>query len=42
MLSDAVSGERFAAVRERTPLPTLICRHNSLIRRTLGKVDPVL
>ena len=41
-LSDAVSGERFAAVRERTPLPTLICRHNSLIRRTLGKVDPVL
>ena len=24
------------------PLPALVCRHNSLIRRTLGRVDPVL
>ena len=41
-LRDCVSGERFAAAREDAPLPALICRHSSLIRRTLGEVDPVL
>ena len=41
-LRDCVSGERFAGAREVMPLPALICRHSSLIRRTLGEVDPVL
>ena len=41
-LRDCISGERFAAAREDAPLPALICRHSSLIRRTLGEVDPVL
>ena len=41
-LRDSVSGERFPKLRTQTPLPVLVCRHNSLIRRTLGKVDPVL
>lgn len=38
-LRDALSGERFAARRQSEPLPVLIYRHNSLIRRTLGQVD---
>ena len=38
-LKDAFSGARFAAQKQETPLPVLICRHNSLIRRTLGQVD---
>ena len=41
-LQDRASGERFSKMRMETPLPALICRHNSLIRRTLGTVDPVL
>lgn len=28
--------------RSPEPLPTLVYRHNSLIRRTLGEVDPQL
>lgn len=38
-LKDVFSGARFAAQKQETPLPVLICRHNSLIRRTLGQVD---
>ena len=41
-LQDCISGERFAKTRTDVPLDALIYRHNSLIRRTLGKVDPVL
>lgn len=41
-LWDSASGEHFPKMRMETPLPALICRHNSLIRRTLGEVDPVL
>lgn len=38
-LKDALSGVRFAAQKQEDPLPALIYRHNSLIRRTLGQVD---
>ena len=38
-LSDALSGARFAKEKQSEPLPVLIYRHNSLIRRTLGQVD---
>lgn len=38
-LSDAVSGGAFAASRQAEPLPVLIYRHSSLIRRQLGRVD---
>ena len=41
-LQDYTSGEHFAKKRAEAPLPALIYRHNSLIRRTLGEVDPVL
>ena len=41
-LQDYTSGEHFAKKRADAPLPALIYRHNSLIRRTLGEVDPVL
>ena len=41
-LRDITSGEHFAKTRAEAPLPALIYRHNSLIRRTLGEVDPVL
>ena len=39
---DALSGTRFACKRQTEPLPHLIYAHNSLIRRTLGQVDPRL
>ena len=41
-LKDAFSGETFALERQTEPLPHLIYAHNSLIRRTLGQVDPRL
>ena len=41
-LADAFSGETFAQTRQEVPLPFAVCRHNSLIRRTLGQVDPRL
>ena len=41
-LRDRFSAERFPKLRLEAPLPALVCRHNSLIRRTLGRVDPVL
>ena len=41
-LRDGFSTERFPKLRLEAPLPALVCRHNSLIRRTLGRVDPVL
>lgn len=41
-LTDALSGLSFAETRQTEPLPCLICSHNSLIRRTLGQVDPRL
>lgn len=41
-LRDGFSAERFPKLRMEAPLPALVCRHNSLIRRTLGRVDPVL
>ena len=41
-LRDGFSAERFPKLRLEAPLPALVCRHNSLIRRTLGRVDPVL
>lgn len=41
-LSDAVSGCRFACAHSRNPLPVRVYAHSSLIRRTLGAVDPVL
>ena len=39
---DWLSGVRFAADRQQQPLPVMVYRHNSLIRRTLGDVDPQL
>ena len=39
---DAFSREIFAREKQETPLPHLIYAHNSLIRRTLGQVDPRL
>ena len=41
-LRGGFSAERFPKLRLEAPLPALVCRHNSLIRRTLGRVDPVL
>ena len=35
-LRDGFSAERFPKLRMESPLPALVCRHNSLIRRTLG------
>lgn len=39
---DAQGRERFVAKRSEEPLPVLIYRHNSLIRRRLGQVDMTL
>ena len=41
-LKDAFSKETFASEKQAQPLPHLIYAHNSLIRRTLGQVDPRL
>lgn len=41
-LRDGFSAERFPKLRLEAPLPAFVCRHNSLIRRTLGRVDPIL
>ena len=41
-LKDAFSKETFASEKQTQPLPHLIYAHNSLIRRTLGQVDPRL
>ena len=38
-LSDALGGESFASVRSSEPLPVLVYRHSSLIRRRLGNTD---
>jgi vancomycin resistance protein VanW len=38
----AVHHRSFARERSNQPLPVLVCAHNSLIRRRLGDVDPVL
>lgn len=38
-LQDAFGPSRFARVRSKEPLPSLVYRHNSLIRRRLGNVD---
>ena len=35
-LRGGFSAERFPKLRLEAPLPALVCRHNSLIRRTLG------
>ena len=39
---DALSCQRFAKSRQTDPLPVLIYKHNSLIRRTLGNTENVL
>ena len=39
---DLLSGSKFARTKSETLLPTVVCRHSSLVRRTLGDVDPVL
>ncbi len=41
-IKDFLSFSSYAKERQREPLPYLICRHNSLIRRKLGNVDSVL
>lgn len=41
-VKDAFSGAKFAWERRTEPLPHLIYAHNSLIRRTLGQIDPRL
>ncbi len=41
-LKDAFSATRFANTRSAVPLPEKVYKHSSLIRRTLGNVDPVL
>ena len=41
-LSDALGGETFASLRSTAPLPVLIYRHSSLIRRRLGGTDMTL
>ena len=41
-IKDFFSSSTFAKERQKEPLPYLICRHNSLIRRKLGNVDSVL
>lgn len=38
-LRDAVSGQRFAKTKSAEPLPHIVYKHASLIRRTLGNVD---
>ncbi len=39
---DLLSRERFAKKKSADKLPVVVYRHSSLIRRTLGNVDPVL
>lgn len=39
---DLFSGKKFAYEKSASLLPAVICRHSSLIRRTLGDVDTVL
>ena len=41
-LRDFFSGENFAKTKQTEPLPVLIYKHNSLIRRTLGNTEPEL
>lgn len=41
-LRDMLSREKFAKVKSADRLPVVIYEHSSLIRRTLGNVDPVL
>ena len=41
-LRDLFTGVRFARQRQQAPLPTLVYRHNSLIRRRLGNVNMLL
>lgn len=41
-LRDVLLCTRFAEARDQTPLPAVVYRHNSLIRRTLGAADPLL
>lgn len=41
-LQDFMSREKFAKVKSADKLPAVIYEHSSLIRRTLGNVDPVL
>lgn len=41
-IRDAICGERFAKGRQTDPLPVLIYRHNSLIRRKLGNTETQL
>lgn len=41
-LRDIMSRDRFAEKRDDTPLPVVIYRHNSLIRRRLGNTEPEL
>ena len=41
-LQDLTGGRRFASEIAPSLLPSVISRHSSLVRRTLGSVDPVL
>ncbi len=41
-IKDALSGCKFAKKKQPQLLPTVVYKHSSLIRRTLGNVDPVL
>lgn len=41
-IKDLLTKERFAKTKSEAKLPVLIYKHQSLIRRTLGDVDPVL
>lgn len=41
-LRDLLSRERFAREKSADKLPMVVYKHSSLIRRTLGNVDPVL
>jgi len=38
-IKDILSSDKFASTRDDEPLPVLIYRHNSLIRRKLGNTD---
>ena len=41
-LRDLFDSERFCRLRSNEPLPVVVCRHKSLIRRQLGDVDMAL
>lgn len=41
-LADCLGRARFVRERSQEPLPVVVSRHNSLIRRRLGNVDPEL